>query len=181
MSKETTRGLIGEHIEISLEMELAGDDEIGGLLEERNKVEKLIKNKADNIDRFVMSLNRRDSLIDAEVETLKDEIQRLRNRKNALNQTKHYLNNVLIPFIVTELGNENGVYETDTARYKLYETFGELVVLDSSRVPDDFIKTEIIQKVDKAKARKACMSLYKDNKEMPDGLEIKRVKRVRRS
>ena len=37
------------------------------------------------------------------------------------------------------------------------------------------------KKVDKAKARKACMSLYKDNKEMPDGLEIKRVKRVRMS
>ena len=162
-------------------MEIANDDELPVLLEERHNVEKQIKLKADNIDRFVMELNRRDSLIDAEVETLKDEIERLRNRKNALHQTKTYMNSVLIPFIVEELGDEDGVFETDIARYKLYETFGQLVVLDPEKVPDDFIKTEIIQKVDKAKARKACMSLYKNHKEMPDGLEIKRVKRVRRS
>ena len=179
--KGTAKGLVGEHIEISLEMEIANDDELPVLLEERNKVEKQIKLKADNIDRFVVELSRRDSLIDAEIEHLKDEIQRLRNRKSALHQTKHYMNGFLIPFIVQELGDENGVYETDIARYKMYETFGELVVLDPEKVPDDFIKTEIIQKVDKAKARKACMSLYKDNKDMPDGLEIRRVKRVRRS
>ena len=76
---------------------------------------------------------------------------------------------------------ENGVLETDTARYKLYETFGSVIVTDQDKVPEDFIKTKITQSIDKAKARKVCMQLVKDNAELPEGLTTTKVKRVKRS
>ncbi len=83
--------------------------------------------------------------------------------------------------LIEELGDENGVLETDTARYKLYETFGSVIVTDQDKVPEDFIKTKITQSIDKAKARKVCMQLVKDNAELPEGLTITKVKRVKRS
>ena len=83
--------------------------------------------------------------------------------------------------LIEELGDDNGVLETDTARYKLYETFGSVVIIDHNALPDDFIKTEIVQKVDKALLRKACMSLAKEGKDLPSGASITKVKRVKRS
>ena len=78
--------------------------------------------------------------------------------------------------IVEELGDDNGVYETDTARYKLYETWGPTVVLDEEAVPNDFKKVIMTEAVDKVKAKKVLQTGAK----IP-GLTLTKVKRVRRS
>lgn len=180
--KQTAKDLIGEHMDLMLEMELVDDNsQLPALLERQKVVQQKIKDKSNSIDYFSQNLKEREYLIDAEIEAYKSEIDRLRRRKGALNDTANYLNNVLLPLLVEEIGNDDGVLETDTARYKLYETFGSVVITDQNALPDDFIKTEIVQKVDKAKLRKACMSLAKDNKDLPDGASITKVKRVRRS
>ena len=79
-----------------------------------------------------------------------------------------------------EIGNDDGVYETDTARYKLYETFGPVDV-DPHSISDDFKKVEIVEKLDKVKARKAAISAFNAGQEMPPGIDINKVKRVKRS
>jgi len=180
--KQTARELIGDHMDIVLRMELDTNEEtLPALLEEQALIQRKIKGKADGIDFFSQNIKEREYLIDAEIEVHKSEIARLRNRKYALTRTSDYLNKVLLPMLIEELGDENGVLETDTARYKLYETYGSVVILDQSALPDDFIKTEIVQKVDKAKLRKACMSLAKEGIELPNGASIQKVKRVKRS
>jgi len=180
--KQTAKELIGEHMDLMLRMDLeATDENLPALLDEQQVVQSKIKDKAHGIDFFSQNLKEREFLIDAEIEAHKSEINRLRNRKNALTGTSDYLNKVLLPLLVEEIGDENGVLETDTARYKLYETYGSVIIHDQGALPDDFIKTEIVQKVDKAKLRKACMSLSTQGKDLPEGASITKVKRVKRS
>ena len=84
------------------------------------------------------------------------------------------------PGIYKDGGDEDGVYETNTARYKLYETFGPVDV-DPHSISDDFKKVEIVEKLDKVKARKAAIAAFNSEKDMPEGINIKKVKRVKRS
>ena len=79
-----------------------------------------------------------------------------------------------------EIGNDDGVYETNTARYKLYETFGP-VDINPHTVSDDFKRVEIVQKLDKVKARKAAISAFKAEEDMPEGININKIKRVKRT
>ena len=127
-----------------------------------------------------MELNKKEHLIDAEVEALKDEIDRLKSRRRGLVRTKDFFNKSLLPAVIMEIGNDDGVYETDTARYKLYETFGPVDV-DPYNISDDFKKVEIVEKLDKVKARKAAIAAFNAEKDMPEGITIKKVKRVKRS
>ena len=127
-----------------------------------------------------MELNKKEHLIDAEVEALKDEIDRLKSRRRGLERTKDFFNKNLLPAVIMEIGNEDGVYETDTARYKLYETFGPVDV-DPHVISDDFKKVEIVEKLDKVKARKAAISAFNAGQEMPPSIDIDKVKRVKRS
>ena len=46
---------------------------------------------------------------------------------------------------------------------------------------DDFKKVEIVEKLDRVKARKAAISAFNSNDAMPDGIHITKVKRVKRS
>ena len=78
--------------------------------------------------------------------------------------------------VVNELGDENGVYETGTARYKLYETYGPVVVVDEKQIPDEYKVMEYVEKVDKKTARKDLTK----GVAIP-GFHIEKVKRVRRS
>ena len=86
----------------------------------------------------------------------------------------------MLPAVIMEIGDQDGVYETDTARYKLYETFGPVDV-DPHTISNDFKKVEIIEKLDKVKARKAAISAFNAEKEMPRGINIRKVKRVKRT
>ena len=173
--KKTAKELLGEYIDLEIEVD-APDPDLDTLLPQLNSVKGQIKKKVDGIDHFMMELSRREHLIDAEIEALKTEETRLKVRRKAVQNLKDYFNGNLIPMIVEELGDDNGVYETDTARYKLYETWGPTVVLDEEAVPNDFKKVTMTEAVDKVKAKKVLQTGAK----IP-GLTLTKVKRVRRS
>ncbi len=182
--KETAKKIVGEYMDVIMELSIvdADDKEQCTKLElKRDSLQTKMKDKVKGIDYFSQNITQRDYLLSAEIEAHKDEIERLRTRQKALTATNDYLNKVLLPMLIEELGDNNGVLETDTARYKLYETYGSVIVTDQDKVPNDFIKTKITQTIDKAKARKVCMQLHRENTELPDGLSITKVKRVKRS
>jgi len=182
----TTRELVGELINVNqqlehMEQETDIDMEQHKSLEEaKMTLHREVRTKIQNVDYFMLELSKKEYSIDAELEALKDEISRLKSRRRGLDKTKDYFNKQLLPSVIMEIGNSDGVYETNTARYKLYETFGP-VEIEFHSISDDFKKVEIVQKLDKAKARKAAISAFNANKEMPDGIRIKKVKRVKRS
>ena len=182
----TTKEIVGELIDINQQLELLEQrndidmDEHKLLEEKRITLHKDVRTKIQNVAYFMMELNKKEHLIDAEVEALKDEIDRLKSRRRGLVRTKDFFNKSLLPAVIMEIGNDDGVYETDTARYKLYETFGPVDV-DPHSISDDFKKVEIVEKLDKVKARKAAIAAFNAEKDMPEGITIKKVKRVKRS
>ena len=173
--KKTAKELLGEYIDIEIQVD-SPEPDLDTLLPQLNSVKAQIKKKVDGIDHFMMELSKREHLIDAEIEALKTEETRLKVRRKAVQNLKDYFNGNLIPMIVEELGDDNGVYETNTARYKLYETWGPTVVLDEESVPDDFKKVTMTESIDKVKAKK----VLKSGANIP-GLALTKVKRVRRS
>jgi len=181
VKKKTTTQLVGELIEVEQQLSMAEDIEIHEELEVVQKeLQTQVKQKIQNVDHFMLELKKREHLIDAEVEALKDEIARLRTRRKGLERTNDFFNKQLLPAVIMEIGNEDGVYETSTARYKLYETFGPVDV-DPHTISNDFKKVEILEKLDKVKARKAAISAFNAGKEMPEGISIKKIKRVKRT
>ncbi|MAG26947.1 hypothetical protein CMI47_15520 [Candidatus Pacearchaeota archaeon] len=174
MQKLTTKELIGEYIDlqVQLEQELEDKEPIEDALE---NVNGQIKRKVDNIDVFMVGIERKTHMIDAEILALSDEIKRLKVRRKATASLKKYFNETLIPMVIEEVGR-NGVYETNTARYKLFETFGPVIVSDEDAVPDEYKKVEMVESLDKKKARKDLTS----GVDIP-GFFIQKVKRVRRS
>ena len=181
MEKKTTKELIWELIDIEHQLVLADKVEEHEQLEVKQKqLQAQVKTKVQNVDYFMLELNKKEYLIDAEIEALKDEVERLKGKIKGLERTKDYFNKQLLPAVILEIGNEDGVYETDTARYKLYETFGP-VEIDPHMLSDDFKKVEIVEKLDKVKARKAAISAFNANEVMPEGINIKKIKRVKRT
>ena len=181
MKSKTTKELVGELIDIEQQLEYAEDvDKHKELQTEQKQLQAQVKNKIENVDYFMVELNKKEHLIDAEVEALIDEIARLKTRRKGLERTKDYFNKELIPAVILEVGNDDGVYETNTARYKLYETFGP-VIIDAHVLSDDFKKVEIVEKLDKVKARKAAISAFNAGQDMPPGIDINKIKRVKRT
>ena len=182
----TTKELVGELIDVNQEIEYLEKlpeldmDSLKRLEEHRVTLHQQVKNKLDNVDYFMVELSKREHLIDAEVEALKDEIDRLKSRRRGLEKTMDYFNKTLLPAVILEIGNDDGVYETNTARYKLYETYGG-VEIDPHTVSEDFKRIQIVEKLDKVKARKAAISAHKAGDNMPEGINITRVKRVKRT
>ena len=81
--------------------------------------------------------------------------------------------------VVKTMGND-GLLETDSARYKLYDSYSPVEV--NMQICDDaFIKTEIVQKPDKVKARAEAIKAMREGYEIPDGISINKVEKVRRS
>ena len=176
MAKKTTKELIGDFIDLDMQLQIANEDEAVVLASAMEVTKKDISRKMDNIDYFMVDIDRKMHLIDAEVEALNKEIQRLKTRRRATNSLKDYFNKTLIPMVVEELGDDNGVYETDTARYKLYETFGPVAVVDDGLIPDEYKVVKMTESIDKKKARKDLTQ----GVDVP-GFFIEKVKRVRRS
>ena len=176
MPKMTTRELIGEYIDLQVQIETKNEDDIPhGLHEEVATIETQIKRKLDNIDTFMVGIEKKTHLIDAEITALNTEIKRLKLRKKATASLKKYFNETLIPMVIEEVGT-NGAYETNTARYKLYETFGPVMIANEDDIPNEYKKVEMVESLDKKKARKELTS----GVDIP-GFFIEKVKRVRRS
>ena len=107
--KETTRELISELVDLELTKEYRLKDidpALHPLIPTENIEEGLqivknkIRKKTEGIDHFMVELNRREYLIDAEIEAIKDETARLRLRRKAVESMKNYFKNELLPMIV---------------------------------------------------------------------------------
>ena len=176
--KLTTRDLLGTLIDLEEEAQYVESDEQDQIIQaEIVKIKKEISRKVEGIDYFAVEMNRQSGLIDAEIKTMNDEVKRLRTKKNAIKRTEEYFNKVLLPMIIETAGND-GVFKTDTARYKLYEQWGPIEVTDEDIVPDEYKRAKI--EVDKRGARKAVIEAAENGMGIA-GFSIQKVKRVRRT
>ena len=97
----TTKELVGELIDVNQQIENLEhgtdiDMEQHKVLEETKiTLHKEVRNKIQNVDYFMLELNKKEHLIDAEVESLKDEIDRLKSRRRGLQRTKDFFNKSL--------------------------------------------------------------------------------------
>jgi hypothetical protein len=178
--KQTSKELLGDLIDSELYLEknygVAANEDILMVEQDITRIQKDIRKKVDGIDHFMVELSRREHLIDAEIEAMKLEEQRLKVRRKAVERTKEFFTKNLLPMIVGELGDENGVYETDTARYKMFESFGPVAITDESLIPDNYKIMEYVEKINKKKARQDLTR----GEDIP-GFFIEKLKRVRRS
>ena len=185
--KRTTRDIIGDYIaneqrfdyveKTSDQIEKA---DLDLYIKSKETLQMEIRTKMDKVDSFVLETKRKEHLIDAEVDALKNEIDRLKQRRKAVGMFKKFVNDVLLPMVVKEIGTKDGVWETDVARYKLYESFGGVMV-NPDEVSSDFKKVEIKESIDKVKARKAAISAHRAGEDMPPGIDIRKIERVRRT
>ena len=182
-NKPTTRDLIGTLIDLQIDrdnQELIAPEDTGALALIDDAIEEVkieIGRKTSNIDHFMLSMNKNTNLIDAEIKTHMDEVKRLRARKNAIKKTEEYFNKSLLPMIIKTVGND-GVFQTDTTRYKLYQTWGPLEVIDEESVSDNYKRYKV--EVDKKKARQDAIKAAEDGMGIA-GFAIEKVDRVRRS
>lgn len=175
MAKKTTRELIGDFIDLDMQLQYATDEEALVLESAIAVTKKDISRKVDGIDHFMVNIDRKMHLIDAEIEAVKKEQLRLSVRRKATESLKKYFNETLIPMVIQEVGT-NGVYETDTSRYKLYETYGPVAITDDSILDNEYKYVVENEKIDKKLLRKHLTA----GVEVP-GATIHKVKRVRRS
>jgi len=182
-NKPTTRDLIGSLIDLQIDrdnQELMEPDNADALVtidNSINEVKKLIANKTSGIDYMIVEMNKSKDLIDAEIKSYMDEVKRLRARKNSINKSEDFFNKELLPMIITTAGND-GVFRTDTTRYKLYETWGPIEITDEDAIGENFKRFKV--EIDKKAARKACIEAAEDGLGI-SGFKLEKVKRVRRS
>lgn len=182
-NKPTTRDLIGTLIDLQVDrdnQELIEPDNEGALAlidDAIDEVKKEIANKTSGIDHFIVTMNKNTNLIDAEIKTHMDEVKRLRCRKNAIKRTEDYFNKELLPMIIDTCGND-GVFQTDTTRYKMFETWGPIEIIDEESINDNYKRFKV--EIDKKKARKDAIEAAEDGMGI-SGFSIQKVKRVRRS
>ena len=186
MSKLTSR----EHLSTLIDLELdrkfleqtQGDDpgfveEVKPIDEAIVKIKKEMTNKASGLDHMIVEMSKRKDLIDAEIGSLMKEVTRLRRRKDAIKRTEDYFNKNLLPMIIETAGND-GILETKTTRYKLYQTWGPIEVTNEDEVPDNYKRYKV--EIDKKGARKEIIAAA-ENGQGIRGFKIEKVKRIRRS
>ena len=182
-TRVTTRDLIGVLIDQQCDRDmqkLIAPDDTAALVP-FDKAIKEIKNqiskKTSGIDYMIVEMNKSVNLIDAEIETHMDEVKRLRNRKASIKRTEDFFNKELLPMIIETAGN-NGTFQTKTARYKMFESWGPIEIIDEEAIPDDYKRYKV--EIDKKAARKAAIEAAEDGQGI-SGFKIQKVKRVRRS
>tara|TARA_B100001094_G_scaffold195185_1_gene189173 strand:+ start:3594 stop:4148 length:555 start_codon:yes stop_codon:yes gene_type:complete len=182
-TKLTTRDLIGALIDLQIDRDnqlLIEPDNTEALvpIDEGIKEVKLqISRKTSGLDYMIVEMNKNLNLIDAEIGTLMDEVKRLRNRKASIKRTEDFFNKELLPMVIETAGND-GVFQTDTTRYKMYETWGPLEITDEEAITENFKRFKV--EIDKKKARKAAIEAAEDGLGI-SGFKLEKVKRVRRS
>tara|TARA_A100001391_G_scaffold204329_1_gene199619 strand:- start:61 stop:591 length:531 start_codon:yes stop_codon:yes gene_type:complete len=175
--KKTTKQLLGEYYDLEMGLSLAQDPDDRYEIEDKLvSVKKNIRNKVEGIDRFLLDISKREHLIDAEIEAIKQEQERLKLRKKVISNMKNYFNNTLLPLVIEELGDENGVYESTTSRYKLYETDGPVIIENVYEIADTYKTVKHVETVNKKLAREHLKQGF-----TVKGMSMNKVKRVRRT
>jgi len=177
-NKQTTRELLSDLIAIESELELGL---IPDTQENKNRLsvtKKSLEKKMQNIDDFQLELKRREKLLDAEAKVYMEEITSLRNKMKKIASIRMFFDGTLIPAVVKQAGKD-GVYETERARYKLYETYGGVEV-DENNVLPKYKKMKVENYIDRAEARKDAIAADKKGERIP-GISIKKVERIRKT
>lgn len=183
--KLTARDLLGSLIDLEQEKEYAEmledsnekEIEIASIEQSIDTIKKQISNKIEGIDYFMVEMKREVGLVDAEIKSYNDEIKRLRLKKAAVKKTEDYFNKVLLPMII-ETAGEDGVFRTKTSKYKMYETWGALEIIDEDAIPDQYKRYKV--EVDKKGARKDVIESTESGLGI-SGFKIEKTKRIRRS
>ena len=70
----STKELVGELIDVEQQLSMSSEDEEGyaNLQDTQKQLQTQVKQKIQNVDHFMLELKKREHLIDAEVEALKD-------------------------------------------------------------------------------------------------------------
>jgi len=174
----TTKELISDIIDLEVDKEFCDESEDKEIENRLVIARQELTQKVDNLDWFITDLARRKGAVSGEIDALKSEVARLTRKKKAVDKVKTFVSDTLLPMVVKTMGN-NGLFETETARYKLYEIYGPVEV-DMENCHKDFVKTEILVKPDKALARKAAIEADKTGVHI-DGLSIEKKEKVRRT
>lgn len=175
--KKTTKQLLGEYYDLEMGLSLTNNPDDKNEIEDKLiSVKKTIRNKVEGIDKFLLDISRREHLIDAEIEAIKEEEERLKLRKKVISNMKNYFNNTLLPLVIEELGDENGVYESNTSRYKLYETDGPVIIDDAYEIADTYKTVKYVETINKKLAREHMKQGFN-----VAGMSMNKVKRVRRT
>jgi len=173
----TTKEQINNIIDLEFDLSLEPDNE--EVKQELNKARQNLSIKVDNVDSFVMSINEEIAVLTAQLEVHKKEVDRMRNRLKSINRTKQYFDEVLLPMAIDTIGKD-GILQTKTARYKIYETFGKTHV-DENELEEIYWKEKIEKRPNVSLLRKICIKNYSENKDFPKGVKIYRLRKVKRS
>ena len=159
--KQSITALIGDYMELIHEHEHKLDDV--AYTDTLEAVKKQIKKKIEDIDVFSVEIKRKEFFIDAEIEALTEEVQRLKSRKRAIGRFKQFMETMILPWAINKFGNGK-VWESSFARYTMYEAYGELDVhVPLEKVPDDYKKVEIKEGVNRSRhGRIPCLHKKKE-------------------
>ena len=180
--KPTTRDLIGELIDLEEQLEYVSmttgnEKETAALVQTIELKKTEITRKVQGIDHFVLSLTKKEALNKAEIDTLSNEVKRLRANQKGIAKIKDWINKYVIPLVI-ETAGDGKKFETPTAKYTMFETWGPIEVTDEDEVPDKYKRAKI--EVDKKGARADIIEAAENNMGIA-GFSISKVKRVRRS
>ena len=181
--KLTTRELVGTLIDLEQDLEFLkmteepSESEIESLEKSIQEVKSQMSNKVSGIDYMIVEMTRRSGLIQSEIQSYTDEVKRLRMKQKAIKKTEDYFNQVLLPMIIETAGNDN-VFKTDTTKYKLYETWGALEIIDEDAILDKYKRYKV--EIDKKGARKDVIEAAENGMGI-SGFKITKAKRIRRS
>lgn len=175
MPKETLKELEYELKEVQGEVEILASLDMN--TEEAEKALSALKTrimkKTEAIDAIVTSFNIGDSRIDAMVEVLQKEIACLKQRKQSLSNNKERLMNYLAEAGVV---SKDKPLRTSAHTYFIQNTNGELKIADPSNVPREYIKTEVVETIDKKTLRNDVIA----KKVQIDGVYVESKTRVLR-
>ncbi|MBT7929791.1 hypothetical protein HN682_07755 [Candidatus Peregrinibacteria bacterium] len=173
----TTKEQINEIIDLENDLLLEPDDP--EIQSDLDVARKRLAIKVDNVDNFVMTINEEIAVMTAQLDVHKKEVERMRNRLKSINKTKSYFDEVLLPMAINTIGTD-GILQTKTARYKIYETFGKTHV-DPDVLEDIYWRTKTTKEPNVSMLRKICIKNYAEKKDFPKGVKMYRLQKVRRS
>jgi len=165
----TTRELINQYFDTLEELQYLEESELmiadksltnyynklNALKTELKNISTQLLTKFENVREFQIELERRQNVVDAEIATLRNEINRLHKMQKSNERAKEYMHFLLKSIIKTKgKPNKSGNLEikTDTARFIIEKPWGGLEIKEESKVPPTYLHTEV--KIDKKALRK---------------------------
>ena len=131
---------------------------------ELNDLHLEMEQKVDNIDDFMLDLDKQQALIQAELDVINKEAERLRRKRTSIEKTQSYFDKNLLPRIIERFGNGHE-YKTDTRTYRFATKHSKLIVDDPALIAEEYLIPQP-PKVDGRKARADAIKACKE------GLEI---------